>query len=372
VLALRGGAELVALWAQLSTAMELVTGVVGAGVGTGLVVYAARTSRPERQRDLLREALKLGMATTLPVAVAIAAIGALFPDLLTGGKLAGGLIALGAACGWIGVIPVLINNLWLGQQRRELMLGFALGTAALALAVAALAPPDLLLPMLVVSQAIPAGMIFLMKKTEKRPRFRARSHPLRRYIAPGFAVGILGAASTLAARSMVGEALSWHEAGVLQALWRVSDWVGAFAGGVLSVYFLPRFAAARGTPLLAVEIRKAASWILLPSAAIFAVLFLAHRALLPALYDATFAASDAAAAWLFAGSAARVASWIPLFALFAMRRTRAITFGELLSLPLFALLLFLGRESLSLEQVGMYWLAAYAAYFTFNLWAMRR
>jgi hypothetical protein len=36
------------------------------------------------------------------------------------------------------------------------------------------------------------------------------------------------------------------------------------------------------------------------------------------------------------GSAERIASWIPLFALYAMRRTRAIAVGELLSLPLYA------------------------------------
>jgi PST family polysaccharide transporter len=349
-----------------------VTGVVGAGVGTGLVVYAARTRLPERQRELLREALRLGLAATLPVAVTIGALGALFAGHLTGGKLGAGLVALGAACGWIGVIPVLINNLWLGRQRRDLMLGLAIGSAALALGIAALAPRELLLPMLVVSQAVPAAVFFFMEQAANRPRFRVRSHPLRRYIAPGFAVGILGAASTLAARGLVGEALSWHEAGVLQALWRISDWVGAFAGGVLSVYFLPRFAAARGTPLLATEIRKAASWIVLPSAALFVALFLGHGALLPALYDTSFAAPGAAVAWLFAGSAVRVASWIPLFALFAMRRTRAITFGELLSLPLFAVLLFLDRENLSLERAGMYWLASYAAYFLFNFWAVRR
>jgi len=32
---------------------------------------------------------------------------------------------------------------------------------------------------------------------------------------------------------------------VLQALWRLLDWVGGFASGVLSVYFLPQLAAAR-------------------------------------------------------------------------------------------------------------------------------
>jgi O-antigen/teichoic acid export membrane protein len=105
---------------------------------------------------------------------------------------------------------------------------------------------------------------------------------------------------------------------------------------------------------------------------VFAALFLAHRPLLAALYDPGFAASDAAVAWLFAGTVARIASWIPLHALFAMRRTWAIAAGEVFSLPLFALLLYLFRENLSLERAGIAWLVSYGCYLGFNFWAMRR
>jgi O-antigen/teichoic acid export membrane protein len=69
---------------------------------------------------------------------------------------------------------------------------------------------------------------------------------------------------------------------------------------------------------------------------------------------------------------ARIASWIPLFALYAMRRTRAIALGELFSLPLFVLLLGGIGKALTLESAGAAWLASYAVYLVFNLWAMRR
>lgn len=373
MLAVRGGGELVALWAQLGSVIELVAGVALAGVGTGLAVYVARTQRPERQADLLREALRIGLGAAAPVALVVAIAGVVFSDILFGGKLPPALIAIGAAAGWLAVIPGLVNGLWLGQRRRGLMLALALGSAALALAASILVPESLLLPALAATQAAPAAMIlFLMKNQNAKPRFRSRSHPLVRYVLPGLSIGIFASGSMLVARGIVGDALSWHEAGVLQALWRVADWVCVFAAGTLSMHFLPRFAAARGSPRLMEEMRSAAAIILLPAITVFATLFFAHRPLLAALYGPEFVASDGAVALLFAGSAVRIASWIPLFALYAMRRTHAITLGELLSLPLFAALLTVSRNHLSMEAVGALWTVSYLAYCAFNFWAVRR
>ena len=369
---MRGGAELVALWAQLASVMELVTGVALAGVGTGLAVYVARTRRPERQRDLLREALRIGLAVGAPLAVAIGIGASIYADALSGEKLAPVVFALSAAAGWAAVIPGLVNGYWLGQQRRSLMLALAVGSAALTLAAAAVAPPEFILHVVVVCQALPAAVLFVVADADgTRARFRAHSHPLRRYVLPGLAIGLLGPLSMLLARGAVGEALSWHEAGVLQSLWRLSDWVCAFAGGVLSVHYLPRLAEARSGPRLAAAMGEAVKTILIPSALIFVALYLLHRPLLGLLYDPAFQAGNSTVALFFAGSLVRIASWIPLFALYAMRRTRAIALGELLSLPLFAAgVLSLGAQ-VTLEAAGALWLAAYVAYGIFNLWAAR-
>jgi hypothetical protein len=68
----------------------------------------------------------------------------------------------------------------------------------------------------------------------------------------------------------------------------------------------------------------------------------------------------------------RIAAWIPLFGLYAASRTRAIAAGELLSLPLFAALCLAAGDRLTLEVAGALWLATYAGYGVFNLWALRR
>jgi hypothetical protein len=74
----------------------------------------------------------------------------------------------------------------------------------------------------------------------------------------------------------------------------------------------------------------------------------------------------------FAGDALRMLSWIFLFGLFARGAGWAVTAGELLSLPLFAVLLFLLPGPLSLPVIGLAWMLAYAVYAGFNLWALRR
>ncbi len=362
MLAVRGGAELVALWAQLASVIELVAGVALAGVAAGVTVQVAQAATKGQEEAALRGALRLGLAASAPVALAVMIAAALQRELSPM------LVAFAALAGWLAVMAGVVNSYWLGQQRRGRMLMLAAFTAALALAAALFAPAGQVLEALVLASALPAlvalGIPFKGKRDEEDER------RLRRYLLPGFVIGICGPASLVIARSAVGETLSWHEAGVLQALWRLADWVCAVAAGVLTLHFLPRFAAARSGAEFSALFAQAAKIVLLPSAAVFVVLYLLQRPLLALLYEPGVSASDAAVGLLLAGSWVRIVAWLPLFALYALRRTRAVAVGELLSLPLFALLVTLSGEHLSLELAGLMWLAAYIAYAGFNFWAL--
>ena len=371
MLALRGGPDLVALWAQLGSLTEVVAGVALAGLGTGLAVYVARTSRIERQRELLREAMKMGLVTALPFAVAAAGAGYWFDEALTGESGSTGVIALAAAVGWIGVLPGLVGSLWQGQQRRDLILAFAAVTALLSLGVAAFAPHVVIA--LLVAQAIPAlVVVFIARPSDAAGRFRSRSHPLRRYLLPSVAIGLLSPGSALVARAAVGDSLSWDDAGVLQALWRLSDWVAGFAGGILSFYFLPQLAAAGHGERFRAVLRQAAKATLIPAAAVLAGFCVWQGPLLSVLYSDDFRASDMTAVLIFVGGWIRIASWVAMFGLYAQRRTVALTVGEFLSLPLFAALVIVAGGRLTLEMVGVFWLLSYCAYLAFNYWALRR
>jgi O-antigen/teichoic acid export membrane protein len=366
VLALRGGGELVALWAQLFSVIEIVSGVALSGVAAGLSVLVAQTAPPERQALLLWRALRLGLIVGLPVALAVVAAGSFFPEVLPRW-----ILALAALCGWLAIVHGTVNSYWLGQQRRDLMLALAAGSAALGVVAVLAAPRTLTLEILAVSSALPAVVLLFVARPGGTPP-REHDRALERYLVPGLAIGILSPVSMLAARGFVADAMSWQEAGVLQALWRISDWVGYLAAGVLSVLYLPRLAATWPGADFRRTLMAALRAVLLPSVVLFVVLFALHRPLLVLLYDASFEVSSGTVALIFAGSVARIAAWVPLFALYAMRRTRAITFGELLSLPLFAILVGAAGASLTLELAAVFWLVAYLVYGAFNAWAMLR
>src|SRR5450759_4626528 len=72
VLALTGGPVMVALWAQLQSVVELVSAVTMAGVLQGLTVLITQVSASRDERSLLRGALKLGLGTSLAVALIVA------------------------------------------------------------------------------------------------------------------------------------------------------------------------------------------------------------------------------------------------------------------------------------------------------------
>jgi polysaccharide transporter, PST family len=373
VLTLRGGPELVAFWAQLGSIVELVAGVALAGVGTGISVLVAQAAQEERQRGLLQESLKLGFAVSVPAMLAVAAVSLAFPGKLGGGGPPPVLVALAAMVGCVAVVPGMLSGYWLGQQRRDLMLILAVGSAAVQLAAALAAPQRYLLEFLTLAPAVPALALIFALLWARTPVSTDGNHsPLRRYILPGLAIGVATPLAAVAARDIVSAAMSWHEVGLLQALWRVSDWVASVAAGVMAVHFLPRLAAAHGTQRFAHELRRAALVTILPSAAALAVIGALHRPVFSLLYDETFRMTGATVALFFAGTLARIASWLPLYALYAMRRTGPLVVGEFLSMPLFALLLAAYPRPLSLEAAGALWLAAYMGYGLFNLWAVRR
>jgi PST family polysaccharide transporter len=228
---------------------------------------------------------------------------------------------------------------------------------------------------LAIAQAAPVlAAVFLFRSARPRAspdKDRDRTL-LHRYIFPGLVIGVLTPIATVAVRGVVSTEMSWQEVGLLQALWRVSDWVASVAAGVMAVYFLPRLAAAHRTPRFAAELKRAALVTILPSAIALAVLGVLQRPVFALLYDESFLISDQAVALFFGGSLVRIASWLPLYALYAMRRTRLLVIGEFLSMPLFAVLLAVHPRPLALESAGALWLASYLAYGLFNLWAVRR
>lgn len=372
LLVLRGGAELVAHWAQLTSLADLVLGVTLAGIGTGLTGRIAALPAT-RHRSLLNEALRFGLAASALGLLAGAA-------LLATGHLVSlppatqNLVLPALVVGWLGVAPGLLSAWLLGRSepgRATLLSAAMLG---LMIAGLALADPGHEMAGLLAGQALGglALTAFLLRGTASWSAAWRQGHELRPFIVASLAIGILSPAATAFARQEIANAASWQTAGAVQALWRSSEWITAIAAGVLSAHSLPHLAAATDRGQFIVELRRAAQRVLLPSLLCLALAWLYLPQLLALLYRDDLPVTRADALPFFIGDGLRMTAWIFLFGLFARGAGRAVTLGEFLSLPLFAGLLLLAPVQMELATIGLCWLAAYACYAAFNAWALLR
>jgi O-antigen/teichoic acid export membrane protein len=375
VLALAGGPAMVALWAQLQSVVELVSTVALAGVLQGLTVLITQVRESRDERSLLSAALKLGLGTSLAVALGV---------LLVAGHIRGeikpDLFLLAASAGCIAVIPATLNAYWLGKHQQQRMLGLALLNSTILVLVAVGAWFGLSLRGLMWVQCLVLTIIgsvvwrYLRKLSRAGDGHTDETQYLRRlvsFVPVGLAIGIMSPVSMLLVRGMLSGSPSWEEVGFLQTLWRSTEWVTATAAGVLSLVFLPRFSSAfvssnGGSARFKQEMARAGVVVLIPAACLLLLIYLNQRAMLATLYDARFVVSDVTAALFMLGSWIRIASWLFLFGLFAAHRTRLIMAGEVLSLPLYALLLWLFSAGMTLERTALLYLVSYLVYLAFT------
>jgi len=379
VLALAGGPVMVALWAQLQSVVELVGAVTMAGVLQGLTVLITQVNEPRDERSLLRDALKLGLGTSLAVALIVALAAPELAAWLTQRKIETDLFLLAALAGCISVVPATLNAYWLGKHQQQRMLGLALLTSMILLLVAASAWFGLPLRGLIWVQSILLAIIgiviwhYLRKLSrpgEQHENSAEYFRKLARFVPVGLAIGIMSPVSMLLVRGILSGSLSWSDVGFLQALWRSTEWVTATAAGVLSLIFLPRFSTTYGSMRFKAEMMRAGTMVLIPAACLLLMIFFNQRTMLAMLYDARFVVSDQTAALIMLGCWIRIASWLFLFGLFAAHRTWLIVAGEMLSLPLFALLLWLYADGMTLERTALLYFVSYLAYLGFNAVAL--
>ena len=379
VLALAGGPAMVALWAQLQSVVELVNAVALAGVLQGLTVLVAQVHDARDERSLLQSALKLGMGVSLAVALVVVLAAPWLATWLTREKIEPILFLLAAWIGCIAVIPATLSSYWLGKHQQQRMLGLALLVGMVWLLVAAgawlgLSLRGLMLvqcgALLIIGSVIWRYLRKLPQAGDAQTDVAEYFYKLLKFVPVGLAIGIMSPVSMLLIRGLLSGMLSWGEVGFLQALWRSSEWVTATAAGVLSLVFLPRLSSTYGSAQFKSEMMRAAVVVMIPAACLLLLIYLNQRAMLATLYDARFVVSDETVALFVLGSWIRIASWLFLYGLFAAHRTWLIVAGEILSLPLLALLLWLFAEGMTLERTALLYLISYLVYLGFNAVAL--
>jgi len=395
LLALSGGAERVAQWAQVQSVVDMVLGVVSIGLAQGVTVLVAQAAGREAQQQVMRVGLVLGWCIAAPVGVLIAALLALG---LAGAHWPHGA-AIGALAALAGVLAVAGSTIvayWLGrhQQGRVFWLTVVSLLPAVVVAAAGSSLAGILWAMvatgLVVSGLLAAwlGQVGGFRGDAGAKRHSAiffasvfsgglatlwRSAPgsqLLRYLPVGLAIGLASPLSQVLARGEVSAALSWHDAGVMQAIWRSAEWVTAVMAGILSLVYLPRFseaAAGGASAVLVTQLRSAGFRVLAATGVLLLLVWLNQGVVLTLLYESSVSASDRAVGLFLLGDFLRVGSWVILFGLLASRATWWVTIGEFLSLPLFAALVLVFSQGMSLERAGWLYLLTYGVYLAFNL-----
>lgn len=372
LLALRGGAVLVAHWAQLVSLADVVSGVTLAGIGTGLTGRLAGLS-PSGQRRLLAEGLRLGLMVS---AGCLVACGLMFvasgwrpvPAALES------LVLPSLTAGALGVGPGMLSAWLLGIGRPLAAMALAAATLGSALIALVLAAPGAELAAMLTAHCA-TGLVICLWLLRGGGLWRAgfaADHALRPFIAAGLTIGILSPLATVLARQEIATAASWETAGSVQALWRGSEWITAIAAGLLYAHFLPRLGATAETNAFRRELHSAMRVVAVPSLLALLVLWLLLPQVLALLYRADMVVPRLEALPFLAGDALRILSWVFLFGLYARGAGRAVTLGEFLSLPLFVVLLLVLPPPALLWQIGTCWLLAYASYAGFNAWMLRR
>lgn len=380
LLALSPDWTLVARWAQAQSLLELTAAVTLAGVGQGLIVFAAR--KGENETLLMRDGLAWGLVVSGTAAILLVIVTPSLNAAFAREVAPAGYIgAIAIIAGLMSTAPALFSFLWQGRRERGKMLALMLaGWAPMMLAAAGLfGAPDLerLLWIQLASQAMLAVYLFApvlsaalrRDKREDAPSWRAS--PLRRYVLAGVSIGLLSPASMMWSRAELAHQLSWDEVAQLQALWRASEWVNGIAGGLLGLVFLPRMAAATSSVEFHAQLARTLRLLCLPAALIYLAFWAAQGWIMPFLYTERFLMPATASGLFLLGDTLRLASWVPLHGLFATERTTAIAIGEFLSLPLFAMLLTILPQA-SLVVAGACYAGTYCFYLAFNMWCVHR
>ena len=366
LLAARVGTEAVAGWAQLSNLADLVSGASLTGVGIALTAMAAASHGRERLA-WLKPALLLCLSVSLALLLLLLPLLFWLDTRLAPGAPLLPLLAL--AVGWLAVAPGLLVAWQLGSRHAGRAAALVAAQAALSALFLVLPPSQSPLLNLLLAQALfnlCIGLALFAYLRRQEPVAPQAWRSLLRFLPAGLAIGILSPASSAWSRLQIAGEASWQVAGQVQAIWRTSDWITAIVAGLLNAYFLPRLAAARERPVFVAELRRAATTTLLPASALLALLWLWLPEALSLLYRADMAVARRDALFFLLGDGLRMLSWLALFGLFARKQAWAITLGEFFSLPLFALLLTAFSGPLEIRQIGLMWLATYAAYAACN------
>jgi PST family polysaccharide transporter len=148
------------------------------------------------------------------------------------------------------------------------------------------------------------------------------------YALMSLTTAIVVPASQIAIRDGLAARLGWHDTGLWQAMWKISETHLLLLTSTLSVYFLPRFAEIRDASELRREVARGYRFVLPLVCASALLLFLLRDVLIRVLLTPAFLPIAAALGLQLVGDVLKIGSWVMAYTMISHARTRTFIVTE--------------------------------------------
>lgn len=355
VLAVYVGPAGYAVIGQFQNLVAMVGTLASGGISTGVTKYTAEYhADPAARQRLWRTAVTLGLVGSA------AAMGLLALGRVPLSRWTLGDPTLSDVMLWLAVsVPLLVlNGLMLAiLNGRKAVRAHVVATICGSLLTAASASALVLafqlkgaLVALAISQALAFAVTAWLFRRECAVPWRQLVGRVDRPTAGklgGFALmGVTSAVvvplSLMLIRDGLVRQLGWHEAGLWQALWKVSETHLMLLTTTLSLYFLPRFSEIGHGPELQSEVLKGYRLVLPLVTASALLIYLLREVLIRTLLTAEFLPLADVLGWQLLGDVLKVCSWVVGYTLVSHARVRTFVVTEVAFSALFAALTLVG------------------------------
>ncbi|KQU74861.1 MULTISPECIES: O-antigen translocase [unclassified Rhizobacter] len=385
VLAVHLGPSGYAVIGQFQNLLAMVVAVASGSVGVGVTKYTAEyADEPERQHLVWRTAALISLVGgSCCIVVLVIARHELAQWALADPALSDVILWLAGA-----LFLILLNTLLLailngkkavrayvlaniaGSLLTALMAGALVTWCGLQGALVAVATGQAvacLATVVLFAHALPQSWSALAPAFDRQAMGR-----LAHFAVMSITSAVVVPLAQLLIRDGIADRLGWHDAGLWQAVWRVSDIHLMLLTTTLSLYFLPRFSEIRRNDELLAEV-KSGMRLVLPLVLTSALsIYLLRGWLIPTLLTDSFLPLVDVIGWQLIGDIAKVCSWVVAYTLISRARTTVYVGLEIAFSALLVALSLAGTNFDGLRGSAVGYAATYVLYGCAVLFFFRR
>lgn len=369
---------------QFQSLVSMVTTFASGATNSGVTKYTAEyADNLVRQRALWQTAMTMGLLGALLFGCILILIRNPLSRWLLGSEVHSNVLV------WLALVLGLLvmNGLMLAilngkKAVRELVTANIVGSVISAVVATALVAIFGLwggLVALAVSQAVACGFTAWIFHRVCQVRWRELIGKIDPEVAKslgGFAFMALTTATVtpighMIIRDQIASNLGSTNAGLWQALWKISETHLLLLTSTLSVYFLPRFAEIHSGLELRSEVMKGYLFVVPMVATTSLILYIFRDTLIRLLLTAEFIPLAQVLGLQLIGDALKISSWVMSFTMVSHARTRAFVVTEIFFTAFFVITTVLLSKQYGLVGAAIAYAATYFIYWITMYWLFK-